>query len=303
MTTHITINNDFDFDGIFTNCIQDYDEHALNREKLKQPELLNTCKRIREHLGNCKVGIFLQYCKELILYLDHIQDIKGISDINPSCIFFNYMLKYLLKTSECSIQETDTAYKKMINETKEGTNKKVSDVCESGFTNLEDDIYSLLDKLKNLYINSLGVNVCSKESFCFTTYKELLGISERLNNDSLRTFLDNFKFKYMTYLPEVQERLKLMVHSTNLRTILLALFIITFTTLIVTFVVYQVKFKIYFYNYTSYVSYLQKKVMNIKKRLNKKNKDHFNTTVSSQFIKNDSLQNKYQIGCSSLLYP
>ncbi|GAW84403.1 variable surface protein [Plasmodium gonderi] len=289
MITSIVIDdNQINFEDIFPQCMYDYDKHAKCKVNLESDDINNTCRHIKKQLGSKdSVANFLQYCRELIHYLDYIERINSPAYKKTSCIFFYYILSLLLKSSNYSVNQIHDAYHKMISETNEDNMKKVSNVCQNDFKNLGNNIYLTLHKLNELYEIVSGTRInCSEQSPCYAKYKELSEICNRSKNISLCRVLKNFENAYMTYLPYVQEILNLRISLKNTRIIILTFLIIPFTILIIT---------LFLYKYTPYGSFLLSTVRKIRRILKKKNKDHLNIMDSSEFTQHNVFHNVYQI--------
>ncbi|GAW84204.1 variable surface protein [Plasmodium gonderi] len=288
MTTPIVINDkEFNFDGIFPNCMQDLRIYKKIKEDDYSDILMNPCFNIFKELGGQQINRydFLRHCKELILYLNYINTIKSSPNKKPSCVYFNYMVKNTLKYFKISDQNSYHAYDKIIDHTKNTVFNSVSNVCKNDFNEMDENIYLTLTKLNVLYewISEPGMN-CSKSEDCNNVYKELSDIRDRSNNESLRKALENFENAYMTYLPYLQELLKLRASLKNERIVMLAFIIIPVTLLMITF---------FLYKYTPHGSFLQRSVRKLRRIWNKKNNDYLNIKDSFVLTYNSLIDDKY----------
>ncbi|GAW83975.1 variable surface protein [Plasmodium gonderi] len=248
MTTPIVINdNEFNFEDIFPNCMQDLRIYKKIKVSAYSSILKDPCKTIFTELGGVanKIWNFIKDCEELIVYLQYIDTIKNTLYKKPSCDYFNYMLQSTLKYYKISDQNTNNAYDKIINHTEKTVFNSVSNVCKSDFKEMDEHIYLTLEKLNVLYewISKPGMN-CSKSDECINVYRELSEICDRSNNDSLRTVLEKFENSYMTYLPYLQEILKLRASLKNARIVMLTFIIIPVTLLMITFFLYKYIYEI-----------------------------------------------------------
>ncbi|GAW84476.1 variable surface protein [Plasmodium gonderi] len=307
------ITPDYIFEDIFSTSMLDYDKQARNAGNLVDPKLEVSCTTIQTSLNaSYLVNFFKSDCKRLIHYLDYIEHTKS-SDKKRSCNYFNYLLKGVLTDSKCDMKNSKEAYKKMIELTKTGDVKKVSDVCITYFEDIDEDIYSVLKHLNELYLYFImNGNICPLNTDCFNKYKELSKMCISAKNDSFCVLLNNFmqknienmmqninimeqKIKNMEQIIEEKELPAIPYHAyfTNTPTVILTLIIMLFTVLMITF---------FLYKYTPLGSFLQPTVSKIRNIWNNKNKDHLNIMDSSEFSHNDLFHNKYGIGWNYIGY-
>ncbi|GAW84385.1 hypothetical protein PGO_002700 [Plasmodium gonderi] len=166
------------------------------------------------------VNDFKKDCKRLILYLDYIEH-KKFYDKKRSCKYFNYLLKDILKTYRFPKEESDEAYKIIINNTKQSDIKKVSNMYWENFEDMDESIYSVMKDLNELYRH-------------FDSFRELLDYFMEQNVKNIEQIIEQ---KQLTAVPQ-------HANFTNKLTVILTLIIILFTLLMITFFLYKVKYKI-----------------------------------------------------------
>ncbi|GAW84711.1 variable surface protein [Plasmodium gonderi] len=139
----------YDIDKIFPNCIHDYCNNTNDRTKIYNDiNLQRLCINIKNKFSNSKTSCnFLYECKKLVLYLDYINSIKSSQYIKTSCIFFNYILKVLLKDCQNSVQKTEDAYKVMNDEINKNSFKNVQKRMKllASWTNSRNFILTLIN--------------------------------------------------------------------------------------------------------------------------------------------------------------
>ncbi|GAW84535.1 variable surface protein [Plasmodium gonderi] len=285
---YINIAINFNFVGIFPNCMQDLRIYKKIKENDYSSILRDPCLKIFTELSGQQINRFdfLPQCYELILYLNYINTIKSSPNKKPSCVYFNYMVKNTLKYFKISDQNSYHAYDKIIDHTKNTVFNSVSNVCKNDFKEMDENIYLTLTKLNVLYewISEPGMN-CSKSDECINVYRELSEICDRSNNDSLRTVLEKFENSYMTYLPYLQEILKLRASLKNARIVMLTFIIIPLTSLMITF---------FLYKYTPHGSFIQPAVRMLRRIWKTKNNDYLNIIDSSEFTQHNLFYNTYK---------
>ncbi|GAW84432.1 variable surface protein [Plasmodium gonderi] len=291
----------FNFKNIFPTCLDDYNNNISNSSREINSKRENECITITNILGfhNSK-DTFMPNCKDIIIYLDYIDNNSSSFDINPSCKYFNYKLKKLLSSHKSNIQSTKVFYNNMINITNSRIYKNVPGICMNYFDELDDSTFTILDKLNNLYsILKRNGNECPTESECYEKFMELSNIYGRVNNESLREILSNFRKENIKIIENienvVQVNSKKEVHAVSHHTSgINARTIILFTIHVITEKLYKISntpiniyIKIFLnYQYTSYVSFLHPISSIIRIMWNRKNK-----TDIKLF---DSFENNYE---------
>ncbi|GAW84271.1 variable surface protein [Plasmodium gonderi] len=290
----------FDFKNIFPACYDDFNANIINDSSFDNHTIKNTCNGITNHLkiNQNTRSIFKSDCRYLILYLDYIEKNEFTVDIKAYCKYFNYKLKEILELYKCSFKDTKNVYEKMISIGNNSQHKKVANICITDFEDLDEGNFNVLHKLNELYYTFRSKsNTCISNSDCFKSYIQLSDICDQGKNKSLCELLNKFKkenMKYMKNAESKEESPTVSYHSyvISARTIILTLFIISFTILMIIFFLYKVKYNI---NYTSYRSFLQQILWMFRRTLNKKNKDNLKIMHSFELTYNNLIDNNYQI--------
>ncbi|GAW84602.1 variable surface protein [Plasmodium gonderi] len=302
MDAKITLKDDLK--GIFPTCMDDFDTHSRHVEKINVGKNENTCIVITRLLGVTRFYslCFISQCKELIHYLDYINNAES-DIIKPSCVYFNYKLKVLLKYYK-SPKKINDAYDIMINTGSTRSSAIVSNICKGKHVDLDDGTFFILDKLNKLYhIVKNKIDVFPFSSDCYNIYMDLSNICDKGKNVSFHELLNDFKHKYIKHEQVVIAQLGVheVLHYTfgkHERIIILVLCIIPVTIIMITFFMYKFKYK-----YNTYGSFLQLVLIKLRRILNRKKEDYLIIVNSFEETYNEFIRNEYHISNSSLDCP
>ncbi|CAG9482240.1 unnamed protein product [Plasmodium vivax] len=239
------LDDEFDFKDIFPLCKINF--KAIEIED--NTTYANVCNNISNAIGDSNLT-FVDTCKKVSLYLKHIKDGKYANHIKPSCLYFNYMLKDALDKYAFTCNNTEQCYQKMITEYSKD-NKNELNICEVHVKDFKNDTFVVLNKLNTLYDNFLyninykgDKNICDAAEECLKIYSPFSEICQKGNNKSFCKVLQNFQAQYNDQMNKVticNEALKYLPspYGTNMRIIIISLFIITFAISAIIFILYK----------------------------------------------------------------
>ncbi|GAW84604.1 variable surface protein [Plasmodium gonderi] len=255
------VNEDFDFKDIFPTCLKSFNMHsseAINDDYI----LKNTCTMIIMYLER-RQGIsesFIAKCKELVLYLDYIENNLPLNNIKPCCNYFNFKLKYLLNHYYCPDKSTQNAYNIIINQKVQKNFRSVPKVCQQYIDELTVDNFENFNDLNKLY-NSLKIlgsdtYICPYNNEYFNKYTNLLNKWQDVKQASFCTVLDLFKLEYIKENEADPQNKDVSEHThsqidvsgpiyssmlTHTRETFLTITIITFAISTIIFILYKMK--------------------------------------------------------------
>ncbi|VUZ99670.1 PIR protein, partial [Plasmodium vivax] len=165
-------------------------------------------------------------------------------------LYFNYMLKDAKNKYSFKCNNTEECYEKMIeqyiNDSKSGF-----DICKAYVKDFTNDTFVILNNLNTLYYNFLDKivfansnNPCDAAKECLKIYRPFSEICQKGNNKSFCKVLQNFQAQYNDQMNKVticNEALKYLPspYGTNMRIIIISLFIITFAISAIIFILYK----------------------------------------------------------------
>ncbi|GAW84610.1 variable surface protein [Plasmodium gonderi] len=322
MTENITVNKDFNFEGIFPQCRKEYELVNKNRIRLWY-DLSSMCSDFRNYIQPTGYKTLFEVpdlCEYLGVYLDYIKD-KSANDKKRSCLYFFYKLKDLVNTYKGKCYTTKECYEKMRKKyvTVYGAQKNylavISDTCKDEVTeinNIDDKTFHILkylddlhNKFENLKItkHKTDKDSCAFNKKCLDIYDKLSEINKKSQNEGLKSELEKFKSAYDKYVksnPPCENQAKILYLSTGTNT---GIAVSTFVIIINLFVLYKVEKKLNLlylsYTYTVFGKILKSPVKKVKKSLNKNKNDNFNLIYSSENEQNVLNYNNYRIAYSS----
>ncbi|GAW84318.1 variable surface protein [Plasmodium gonderi] len=316
MTENITVNKDFNFEGIFPTCRKEY-ERVKGRDRRFWAKFSSMCSDFRNNINVIGYNFHVSdLCSYLGVYLHHIEH-NTDNDKKRRCLYFFYKLKDLVNTYKGQCYTTKECYEKMRQEyiTQYGASKnypaKISNICEdyAAHNNIDDNIYKVMKYLDDLYIkfeylkrcnHKTNKHSCDSNNKCIDIYDKLLEINKKSQNEGLKSELDKFKSDYDKYVKantpsEDQGNLLYLSTGSNAGTA-----VSTFAIIIILFVLYKVEKTLNILYYTVFGKFLKSPVKKVKRSLKKNKNDHFNLIYSFEKAQNDSNYNNYRIAYSSV---
>ncbi|GAW84186.1 variable surface protein [Plasmodium gonderi] len=220
------MSEEFEFNGIFPECEEEY-----NKAQTAYPfsgiylSLNNHIDRsCMEFINddsknyNCDLEGFFIHCRSLGRYLYHIQ-IRREVEKKKNCIYFGYLLKKLLSNLNCKNNEAIQAACNRINNPNNNYNiwshvQNFRDICNEYNIDL-DDTFDTLVKLENMvnkfdelrkHDNSLSITEARSSANEFKEMlKEFSGINVSRVNRSLNNLLDEYNVKYDEIMKRINE--------------------------------------------------------------------------------------------------
>ncbi|GAW84553.1 variable surface protein [Plasmodium gonderi] len=244
MSSDISVNEDFYFEGIFPRCSDEFAN--VTNEALPKPSTYidNICTKIFYEAGVNnfnKMSRFKEQCIPLVEYLNNIKGKKDESYIKSSCIYFNYMLKYTLMQYNCLYQNTKEIYKKMENADKRNN---LPDKCSSYIKNIDDNTFYKFYFLEWLYNYRIKFKEDSNECpYGSEYYNKYLILLQKCINDNSNSFCralnelkqENFSIERVF---ECLQGSKHLYHSSRTVT---GIGILLFSIAVIKFIMYKVK--------------------------------------------------------------
>ncbi|GAW84316.1 variable surface protein [Plasmodium gonderi] len=316
MAENITVNKDFNFEGIFPTCRKEY-ERVKGRDRGFWTKFSSMCSDFRNNINVIGYDFHVSdLCSYLGVYLHHIEH-NTDNDKKRRCLYFFYKLKDLVSTYNGQCYTTNECYEKMIQGYKPQFGKpknypaKISHVCNvyAADNNIDHNTFQVMKYLDDLHIKfeylkstnqKTNKHLCDSNNECMDIYDKLSEINRKSQNKGLKSELDKFKSDYDKYVksnPPCEDQANLLYLSSGSNT---GIAVSTFAIIIILFVLYKVEKKLNILYYTVFGKFLKSPVKKVKRSLKKNKNDHFNLIYSFENAQNDSYYNNHRIAYSSV---
>ncbi|GAW84099.1 variable surface protein [Plasmodium gonderi] len=328
--------NNFDFTSIYPDCRNDFNNY--NRSSLHASLYSGysaVCNNFRLNIGVHGYGQVFQenFCLPLCYYLNYIKESNSKSDFNvdASCKYFYYKLKDLVKKYRGTCDERGNCYVILRLPRKNATLINVPDICMKvveDISIIEENLYNVFYHLDGLYtaIHRCNKNprLCKWDGKTCKNAIENLKTCEFKNNRSFNELITKFENQYNSLCSEPEHKSvkekrtpqeisiieKNSEASENARTqaikdkytsAMIGTFTDTGTGMVVLpFIIFIIVFVLF--KYTSYGSYIQLGVKNLRSALKKKNKNHSDLIDSFEKTYKNSVDKKYKVAYASQYY-
>ncbi|GAW84144.1 variable surface protein [Plasmodium gonderi] len=218
---------EFDFTGIFPTCTENFSwgvlDHRSGSTAHHFTELCSDFKNVVTE-NDSNIGNFVQYCRILGIYLEHIDNNKHKLNPEACCKYFYYRLnKDILDKYKCNCGGTQKCYEKMAEQEKSSKfMTKISNICKDHFVNIDTDALKIMENLGEIY-NCINIfktnrNRTTSNMHLFKRYIEELEKNSYKYKSQLKKELEKIIKKCEDYIREWEADKNFAKHASDLLT-------------------------------------------------------------------------------------